>query len=114
MGRVRTCLRSNAVAGAEPPSLLLQRALPELSGVLESSCEALLQNSQQLVSQLQGQLRDIQGGLDALLESRVPVTFTGYFGAGPTPAPMLTPTPVLAPTSVPIALFFLLLLYILI
>jgi hypothetical protein len=27
----------------EPPSLFLQRALPKLSGVHESSCEALLQ-----------------------------------------------------------------------
>jgi hypothetical protein len=59
-----------------------------------------LQNSRQLVSQLKGQLQGIQGSLDALLEGRVPVTFTGYFGAGPTPAP--GPAPALAPAPVPV------------
>ncbi|KFZ02293.1 hypothetical protein V500_00289 [Pseudogymnoascus sp. VKM F-4518 (FW-2643)] len=103
-------VRSDVGAGAEPPSLLLQRALPELSGVLESSREALLQNSRQLVSRLEGRLQGIQGSLDALLQGRVPITFTGYFGAGPTgpvepPPTTMTPTPAPVPIgiSVPIA-----------
>lgn len=103
-------VRSDVGAGAEPPSLLLQRALPELSGVLESSREALLQNSRQLVSRLEGKLQGIQGSLDALLQGRVPITFTGYFGAGPTgpvepPPATATPTPAPVPVGagVPIA-----------
>ena len=54
-------IRSDAGVGAEPPSLLLQRALPELSGVLESSRDALLQSSRQLASRLEGRLQGIQG-----------------------------------------------------
>lgn len=103
-------VRSDVGAGAEPPSLLLQRALPELSGVLESSREALLQNSRQLVSRLEGKLQGIQGSLDALLQGRVPITFTGYFAAGPTgpvepPPATATPTPAPVPVGagVPIA-----------
>ena len=92
-------VRSNVGVGAEPPSLLLQRALPELSGVLESSREALLQNSQQLVSRLESKLQGIQGSLDALLQGRVPVSFTGYFSAGP----VRTPTPAPAPAGALIA-----------
>ena len=76
-------VRSDAAVGAEPPSLLLQRALPELSGVLESSREAVLQNSQRLANRLESKLQGIQASVDALLQGRVPVTFTGYFGAGP-------------------------------
>jgi hypothetical protein len=95
-------VRSNAGVAAEPPSLLLQHTLPKLSGVLKSSREALLQNSRQLVSQLKGQLQGIQGSLDAFLEGRVPVTFTSYFGAGPTPAPTPAPVPVPAPALTPI------------
>ena len=49
-------VQSDAVAGTEPPSLLLQRVLPELSSILESSREALLQNSWQLISRLETKL----------------------------------------------------------
>ena len=92
-------------AGAKPQSLLLQRALPELSSVLESSREALLQNSRQLVSRLEGKLQGIQGSLNALLQGRVPITFTGYFGAGSTepvepPPATTTPTPAPVPVGV--------------
>jgi hypothetical protein len=97
-------VRSDAVAGAEPPSLLLQRALPELSGVLESSREALLQNSRQLVSRLESKLQGIQDSLDTLLKCCVPITFTGYFDAGPTgpvePPPTAAPTPAPVPVGV--------------
>ena len=83
-------VRSDAAGAAEPQSLLIQRALPELSGVLESTREALLQNSQRLAGRLESKLQGIQGSLDALLQGRVPITFTGYFGAGPA-APALVP-----------------------
>jgi hypothetical protein len=80
-------VRLDAAVSAEPPSLLLQRALPELSGVLESSRESVLQNGQQLAnrleSRLESKLQGIQDSVDALLQGRVLVTFTGYFGAGP-------------------------------
>uniref|UniRef100_A0A0D2YEW4 High-osmolarity-induced transcription protein 1 n=1 Tax=Fusarium oxysporum (strain Fo5176) TaxID=660025 RepID=A0A0D2YEW4_FUSOF len=84
-------VRSDAVGATEPLSLLVQRALPELSGVLESTREAVLQNSQRLAIRLEARLEGIQGGLDALLQGKVPVTFTGHFGAGP--AVSLAPAP---------------------
>ncbi|KAH7460994.1 hypothetical protein FOMA001_g19368 [Fusarium oxysporum f. sp. matthiolae] len=84
-------VRSDAVGTTEPLSLLVQCALPELSGVLESTREAVLQNSQRLAIRLEAQLEGIQDGLDALLQGKVPVTFTGHFGAGP--AVSLAPAP---------------------
>ncbi|KAH7461576.1 hypothetical protein FOMA001_g19032 [Fusarium oxysporum f. sp. matthiolae] len=90
-------VRSDAVGATEPLSLLVQRALPELSGVLESTREAVLQNSQRLAIRLEARLEGIQGGLDALLQGKVPATFTGHFGAGP--AVSLAPAP--APSTAP-------------
>ncbi|RKK12793.1 hypothetical protein BFJ65_g12053 [Fusarium oxysporum f. sp. cepae] len=89
-------VRSDAVGATEPLSLLVQRALPELSGVLESTREAVLQNSQRLAIRLEARLEGIQDGLDALLQGKVPVTFTGHFGARP--AVSLAPAPSTAPT----------------
>ncbi|XP_044715448.1 centromere DNA-binding protein complex CBF3 subunit [Hirsutella rhossiliensis] len=91
-------VRSTAVGAMEPVSLLVRRALPELSGVIESTREALLQNSQRLAIR-QARLDGIQGGLDALLQGKVPITFTGYFGAGSAEA--LAPAPAPAPSTVP-------------
>ncbi|KAJ4017437.1 hypothetical protein NW758_015075 [Fusarium oxysporum] len=51
---------------------------------------------QRLAIRLEARLEGIQGGLDALLQSKVPVTFTGHFGAGP--AVSLAPAPLTAPT----------------
>ncbi|KNB16618.1 hypothetical protein FOXG_14439 [Fusarium oxysporum f. sp. lycopersici 4287] len=84
-------VRSDAVGATEPLSLLVQRALPELSGVLESTREAVLQNSQRLAIRLEARLEGIQDGLDALLQGKVHVTFTGHFRAGP--AVSLAPAP---------------------
>ncbi|KAJ0129218.1 hypothetical protein HZ326_27681, partial [Fusarium oxysporum f. sp. albedinis] len=67
-------VRSDAVGATEPLSLLVQRALPELSGVLETTREAVLQNSQRLAIRLEARLEGIQGGLDALLQGKVPIT----------------------------------------
>ncbi|KAF6527764.1 hypothetical protein HZS61_008066 [Fusarium oxysporum f. sp. conglutinans] len=91
-------VRSDAVGATEPLSLLVQRALPELSGVLESTREAVLQNSQRLAIRLEARLEGIQDGLDALLQGKVPVTFTGHFGAGPAVALAPAPAPSTAPT----------------
>ncbi|KAM5344531.1 hypothetical protein ACJ41O_013067 [Fusarium nematophilum] len=104
-------VRSDAVGATEPLSLLVRRALPELSGVLESTREALLQNSQRLAIRLEARLEGIQGGLDALLQGKVPITFTGYFEAGPAvaPSPATAPTlnlntaPAQAPAAEPLA-----------
>jgi hypothetical protein len=43
-------VQADAISVSELPSLLLQRALPELSSALESLREAILQNSWQLVA----------------------------------------------------------------
>ncbi|KAM4067561.1 pyruvate phosphate dikinase, PEP/pyruvate binding domain-containing protein [Hirsutella rhossiliensis] len=91
-------VRSTAVGAMEPVSLLVRRALPELSGVIESTREALLQNSQRLAIRLEARLDGIQGGLDALLQGKVPITFTGYFGAGAAEAPAPAPAPSTVPT----------------
>jgi hypothetical protein len=52
-------------------SLLLQRALPELSSVLESTREALLHNGTRLANRLEarleGRLEGLQGSLNVLL-----------------------------------------------
>ena len=50
-------------AVSAPQSLLLQRALPELSSVLESTREALLHNSTRLANRLEG----LQCSLNLLL-----------------------------------------------
>jgi hypothetical protein len=104
-------VQSNAAGATEPQSLLVQRALPELSGVLESSREAVLQNSQRLASRLesrltsevravQDQLRDLRGSLDVILQGQVPLkTVTYYYGAGP--AALAAPAP--APAGMPLA-----------
>ncbi|KAL9563896.1 hypothetical protein ACKAV7_011931 [Fusarium commune] len=91
-------VRSDAVGATEPLSLLIQRALPELSSVLESIREAVLQNSQRLAIRLEAQLEGIQGSLDALLQGKVPVTFTGHFRAGPAVSLAPAPAPSTAPT----------------
>ncbi|KAH7459071.1 hypothetical protein FOMA001_g20315 [Fusarium oxysporum f. sp. matthiolae] len=56
--------------------------------------EAVLHNSQRLAIRLEARLEGIQGGLDALLQGKVPITFTGHFGAGPAVslAPLTAPT----------------------
>ncbi len=107
-------VQSDAAGAAEPQSLLVQRALPELSGVLESSREAVLQNSQRLASRLesrltsevralQEQLRDLRGSLDTVLQGQVPLkTVTYYYGAGPA-APVVPTAGPRAPTPTPAA-----------
>ncbi|KNB17625.1 hypothetical protein FOXG_21990 [Fusarium oxysporum f. sp. lycopersici 4287] len=48
---------------------------------------------------LQGREREgIQGGLDSLLQGKVPITFTGHFGAGPAVSLAPAPAPSAAPT----------------
>jgi hypothetical protein len=90
-------VQADAAGPSEPQSLLLQRALPELSSVLQSSREAILQNSQRLTARLEDKLQGLQSSLDALLHGQVPVTFTGYFSTGPAPAP----APAIAPATAP-------------
>jgi len=105
-------VQADATGASEPLSLLVQRALPELSGVLESSREAILQNSRRLASQLAAQLtaqtRDLQSSLNALLQGQVPITFTGYFGGAvigqaSAPMPILPIAPLVAPIA-PVAI----------
>jgi hypothetical protein len=58
-----------------PQSLLLQRALPELSSVLESTREAVLHNSTRLANRLEarleGRLEGLQGSLNILLQGQL-------------------------------------------
>ncbi|CRK18291.1 hypothetical protein BN1723_002436 [Verticillium longisporum] len=91
-------VRSDAAGATEPLSLLVQRALPELRGVLESTREALLQNSQRPVIRLDDRLERMHGDLDALLQGKVPIAFTGHFGAGPGVLLAPSPVPSMAPT----------------
>jgi hypothetical protein len=103
-------VQADAAGASEPQSLLLQRALPELSGVLESSREAILQNTQRLVGRLEGrlasQLPGPQGSPDALLHGQVPMTtvtsVTSYFGTGP-PGASTSTAPVAVPAPAPLA-----------
>ena len=96
-------VQADAVAGTEPQSLLLQRALPELSSVLESSREAVLRSVQRLANQqaaaLQAQaatLQALQAQLDRVLH--VPITFT--LGGGPLAAPAAPPAIVPVPAAI--------------
>ncbi|KAM4064617.1 centromere DNA-binding protein complex CBF3 subunit, domain 2 domain-containing protein [Hirsutella rhossiliensis] len=50
--------------------------------VRSTAVGAMETNSQRLAIRLEARLDGIQGGLDALLQGKVPITFTGYFGAG--------------------------------
>lgn len=87
----------------EPQSVLLQRALPELSSVLESTRAAVLHNSTRLAGRLEDRIGAVQGSLDALLQGQVPITFTGYFRApqGPAPAPAAPPGTVPGSSTAP-------------
>ena len=109
-------VQADTIGISEPPSLLLQRALPELSSALESSREAILQNSRRLAAQLEVKVQGLQGRLDALLQGQVPITLTGYFGTGatgqngegarasPVPvAPVAPVAPVTTATQAPVA-----------
>ena len=95
-------VQAEAAGVSEPPSLLLQRALPELSSVLKSLREAVLQNSRRLAARLEGNVQGLQGSLDALLQGQVPVTFTGYFGTGPAPGPALGAAAAAATAAAPL------------
>jgi len=95
-------IQADAVASTEPQSLLLQRALPELSSVLESSREAVLRSVQRLANEqataLQAQaatLQALQAQLDRVLH--VPITFT--LGGGPLAAPAAPPAIVPVPAA---------------
>jgi hypothetical protein len=50
-------VQADAEDASELASLLLQRALPELAGVLQSTREALLQSSQRLANRLESQIQ---------------------------------------------------------
>jgi hypothetical protein len=67
-------VRADGVASV-PQSLLLQRALPELSSVLESTREAVLHNSTRLANRLEarleGRLEGLQGSLNILLRGQL-------------------------------------------
>ena len=90
----------------EPPSLLLQRALPEIYGVMDSTRKAILHSNHQLVGQLSGQLGELAGQvgqltsqLDALLSGKTPITITGYLGGGLLPGPLPGPLPAPVPVG---------------
>lgn len=88
-------------AASAPQSLLLQRALPELSSVLESTREALLHNSTRLANRLEGRLEGLQGSLNVLLQGQLAghqaslnALLQGQLPVqGQTPMPMPMPMP---------------------
>ncbi|KAL9561188.1 hypothetical protein ACKAV7_014543 [Fusarium commune] len=94
----RQFMRIVAGFSASPGDYFLARAAHEPPGVLESTREAVLQNSQRLAIRLEARLEGIQDGLDALLQGKVPITFTSHFGAGPAVSLAPAPAPSTAPT----------------
>ncbi|KAK4119906.1 hypothetical protein N657DRAFT_626024 [Parathielavia appendiculata] len=89
-GAFALAVRSD-VAASEPPSLLLQRALPEISAAFESSRDAVLRNSGRLIGDLERRLdtqlksldtrlNSVQDSLGALIQGRVPIPLRGYLG----------------------------------
>jgi hypothetical protein len=90
-GEFALAVRSD-VAASEPPSLLLQRALPEVSAAFESSRDAVLRNSGRLIGNLERRLdtqlksldtrlNSVQDSLGALIQGRVRIPLMGYLGA---------------------------------
>ncbi|KAM4060804.1 centromere DNA-binding protein complex CBF3 subunit [Hirsutella rhossiliensis] len=87
----RQFMRIVAGFSASPGDYFLARAAHEPPGpewdefavaVRSTAVGAMEPNSQRLAIRLEARLDGIQGGLDALLQGKVPITFTGYFGAG--------------------------------
>ncbi|XP_044723770.1 centromere DNA-binding protein complex CBF3 subunit [Hirsutella rhossiliensis] len=104
----RQFMRIVAGFSASPGDYFLARAAHEPPGpewdefavaVRSTAVGAMEPNSQRLAIRLEARLDGIQGGLDALLQGKVPITFTGYFGAGSAEA--LAPAPAPAPSTVP-------------
>jgi hypothetical protein len=92
-------VQAGVADATEPPSLLLQRALPELCGLIESTRNAILHSSQQLAGQLASQLASQESKfLDTLLSGKIPITITGYLGAGPS---LVLGVPAAAPAAAP-------------
>jgi hypothetical protein len=80
-------VRANVTEANEPQSLLLQRALPELSDVLKSSHEAVLHSLERIGDQVKNEFRDVrshlaalQSSLDALLRVQIPITTMSSIG----------------------------------
>ena len=96
-----TVQASAAEEATEPQSLLLQRALPELAKVIESTRSAILQSSQLHASHVQKELQALQGRIDVLLNGQVPITITGFLGglAKEATAPVSTAPLVPPPTA---------------
>jgi Transcriptional activator of glycolytic enzymes len=98
--------QATSIDTANPPSILVQRALPELCSMVESTRNAILHNSQQLISQLSSQLASQTKLLETLLSGKIPIT--GYLGGNPSlvlgmpgPAPAPAPAPATGPAPAP-------------
>src|SRR3569833_888053 len=79
-------VRAGIDEATEPAGELLQRAMPELCTLVESTRSALLSSTQQLASQLANQHAQLAAQLNTLnswFSGQAPVTITGYLGPSP-------------------------------
>jgi hypothetical protein len=72
----------------EPQSLLLQRAVPELTNVLYSTRGAVLQQGTQHHKALRTEIAELKASVNAIASGQIPLQICGigYFGPGPTAA----------------------------
>ena len=78
----------------EPQSLLLQRAVPELSNVLYSTREAVLQQGTLQHEALRTEIAELKASVNAIASGQIPLQICGisYFGPDLTAAAQLPPS----------------------
>ncbi len=77
----------------EPQSLLLQRAMPELTNVLYSTRGAVLQQGTQHHEALRTEIAELKASVNAIASGQIPLQICGigYFGPDPTAAAQMPP-----------------------
>ena len=77
----------------EPQSLLLQRAVPELTNVLYSTRGAVLQQGTQHHEALCTEIAELKASVNAIASGQIPLQICGigYFGPDPTAAVQMPP-----------------------
>jgi hypothetical protein len=77
----------------ELQSLLLQRAVPELTNVLYSTREAVLQQGTLQHEALRTEIAELKASVNAIASSQIPLQICGigYFGPDPTAAMQMPP-----------------------
>ena len=78
----------------EPQSLLLQQAVPELTNVLYSTREAVLQQGTRHHEALRTEIAELKASVNAIASGQIPLQICGigYFGPDPTAAVQMPPS----------------------